>query len=83
MLSHALFQPGGLGVLLVSLSVSLGVVLVGQVHDDLPLAVGVDGTLGAAVEDVGRADVAALLVIILGISVSPEEKKRGPKREVT
>jgi len=32
---HALFQPLSLGVLLVALAVTLSVVLIGQVHDNL------------------------------------------------
>ncbi len=41
-----------------------------QVDDDLPLSVGVDGSLRAAVEDVAGADVPAVLVVVLGVGVA-------------
>ena len=44
--------------------------VVWQVHHHLPLAEGVDGTLHAAVEDVGRADVAALLQVAGCVSLA-------------
>jgi hypothetical protein len=45
-------------------------------YTNLPLSVGVDGSLGAAVEDVGGADVAAALVVILGVRVAAENKNK-------
>jgi hypothetical protein len=61
-----------LRVLFVGLSSAFGVVLVRQVDDDLPLAERVDGALRPAVEDVGGADVAAALVVVLSIGIAPE-----------
>ena len=58
-------------VLLVALSAALGVILVRQVDDDLPLAVSVDRALRTPVEDVGGADVATALVVVLRIGVTP------------
>jgi hypothetical protein len=69
---HALFEPLGLRILLVALAATLGVVLVGQVDDDLPLSVRVDRALRPPVEDVGGADVAAALVVVLGVGVASE-----------
>ena len=67
MYSHAALEARGLDVLLV-----LGIVseVVRQVHDHLPLAERVDSALHPAVEDVGRADVAALVLVRVGVHVA-------------
>ena len=41
----------------------------------LPLSVGVDRSLGPTVEDVRGADVAALLVVVLGVAVTAGKKE--------
>lgn len=67
---HALLKTLGLSVLLVSLAVSLGVVLIGQIDNDLPLAVSIDGSSWATVEDVRGTNVATRLVIVGRVRVS-------------
>ena len=71
---HALLQALGLGVLFVTLAVSLSVKVIGQVDNHLPLAVSVHGSLRSAVENVGRANVTAVLVVVFGVGVAA---KRG------
>ena len=73
---HALLQPLGLGVLLIPHTEPLGVVLVWQVDDHLPLPVCVGGSLGSPVEDIGRTEIAACLVVVLGVGVTTETKIR-------
>ena len=72
---HALFKSLSLGIFFIAFSVSLGIVFVGEVDDDFPFSVSVDGSLGSTIEDVRGTDVAAGLVVVLSVRVTPEEKK--------
>ena len=69
---HALLQSLGLGVLLIPGPKPFGVVLVWEVHDHLPLPVGVGRSLRPPVEDVRRAEIAAVLEVVFGVAVTAE-----------
>ena len=69
---HALLQSLGLGVLLIPDTKPLGVVLVWEVHDHLPLPVGVGRSLGPPVEDVRGAEIATVLEVVFGVAVTAE-----------
>ena len=67
---HALLQSLCLGVFHITSSITLRIILIGQIDNHFPLAICVGCSLGAAIEDIRRAKVAAILVIIRSILVT-------------
>ena len=66
----AVFYSHGLGVWLIPSSLACSIDLFREIDNHFPLAIRVGCSLGAAIEDIRRAKVAAILVIIRGILVT-------------